>query len=134
MFIQDIGRAVREDWLQRHICLPSLAAAIIIEGIGMGERREREAWKRVFGYWQGWDEKPCVSLEQAVVRHNDCLAVWRAEVQEKPNWHKLIGERNYIRAVQYLQDAEYPYRPEKNYEEKLVGIIEQYRLYELDEE
>lgn len=137
MIMQVIRRAAWEDWFERHICLPSLAAAVIMEGIGnSGNRRlmEREPWKALRGCFQSGEEKPYPSLKQAVVLHNDYLAEWRAEEQEKPNWHRLTGENNYIRAVQYLQDADYPYCTEKDYEEKLVGIIERYRLYEMDED
>lgn len=134
MLMQEIKCAVREDWLERRICLPSLAAAIIIEGISTEKIMERESWKRVLCCWQQEKEKNCAILKQAVVLHNNYLSAWKSEEQEKPNWHKLIGEKNYIRAVQFLQDAAYPYCRDKNYEKKLVEIIEKYRLYEMDEE
>lgn len=50
-----------------------------------------------------------------------------------PNWKKLIGEGNYIRAVRYLQDTEHTYSMKKEYEKELVEIIEQLWLYEMDD-
>ncbi len=68
------------------------------------------------------------------MEHNDYLATWKDHSQEAPNWEELIGESNYIRAVQSLQDPKYPYCEARyEYEATLVGIIEKYKLTVYDE-
>lgn len=67
------------------------------------------------------------------MEHNDYLATWKDHSQEAPNWEELIGESNYIRAVQSLQDPKYPYCKSSEYEGILVGIIEQNKLIAYDE-
>ena len=74
------------------------------------------------------------TIRHAVRSHNNYLAIWREDHQEAPNWENLIGQRHYILAVQYLQEAEYPYYPSKGYETKLIELIEGFEFYRYDEE
>ncbi len=46
---------------------------------------------------------------------------------------QVIGESNYIRAVQSLQDPKYPYCKEMEYEGVLVAIIEGHKLTVYDD-
>jgi len=112
-FMEEVADAAVADWRERHICLPSLVIAIMIEGGGRFWEECNGKGKRT------WESVPVL-----VRSHNDYLATWKGEGQQRPNWEKVRGECYYILAVQYLQDAEYPYSVEKEYEEKIVGRIE----------
>ena len=72
-------------------------------------------------------------LQHIVTEHNDYLATWKGPSQKAPNWEGLMGEGHYIRAVQFLQDAECPYHSDKDYERVLVEIIEGNKLIVYDE-
>lgn len=133
-FIADIGLLAGENWIRKQICLPSLTVAIILEGMDSHRTPGRKQWNKLFPHWKEWDGAHCFSLGQAIALHNDYLAFWQAGDQTKPNWDRLAGEKNYIRAVQFLQDAEYPYCQDKNYETLLVNKIENYDLEKLDQE
>jgi hypothetical protein len=120
-YITQLSIVAVSDWKCRHICLPSVIAAMILEEAGQEEVCEKQL----------------LSVQAAaftVHSYNDYLATWRGEGQREPNWKELIGESNYIRAVQYLQRAEFPYKRDRTYEAKLVGIIEKYQLMKYDEE
>ena len=52
--------------------------------------------------------------------------------QEYPNWKGLSQQEHYILAVQYLQDAQYPYYPGKEAEGELVELIERNGLDRYD--
>jgi hypothetical protein len=120
-YITQLSIVAVSDWQCRHICLPSVITAMISEEAGQDEVCEKQL----------------LSVQAAaftVHSYNDYLATWRGEGQREPNWKELIGESNYIRAVQYLQRAEFPYKRDRTYEAKLVGIIEKYQLMKYDEE
>ena len=120
-WMKEAAGAAVLDWRRRHICLPSLVIAIFMVGEG--------------SFLCGLDlngKKTCVPIPMMVQSHNDYLATWTGEGQKKPNWENLIGERHYILAVQYLQDAEYPYSLADDYEERLVKVIERKGMMRFD--
>lgn len=112
-WMKEVAGAAVADWRRRHICLPSLVIAIFMVGEG-----------RFLCDLGRNGKKTCVSIPPMVRSHNDYLATWTGEGQQEPNWGSLVGERHYILAVQYLQDAKYPYSRRKDYEERLVKVIE----------
>ncbi len=131
-FIHQVAREAVRDWKERYICLPSIVIALAAEGSCFGkgtDDREKNCLfpRRYDGVLQHRD------LGEAVRSHNDYLFTWKNPGQQTPNWEKLIGQKYYILAVQYLQDAQYPYGKEADFEERIVGIIEQYDLSEYDD-
>lgn len=120
-FMEEVADAAVADWKERHICLPSLMIAIFMVG---GGRFLQDTMP---------GKKAALSAVPVIVRlHNDYFATWKGEGQNRPNWEKLLGECYYILAVQYLQDAEYPYSVEEGYEERIVGMIERNGLVRFD--
>lgn len=71
--------------------------------------------------------------DSPVLRHHNRVETWRDPSQKAPNWEELIGESNYIRAVQSLQEPKYPYCKIPKYEDILVRIIERNKLTAYDE-
>lgn len=134
-FINAVAAAAGEDWQGRHICLPSLTIALAIEGSQWGKRSEAIILNELFPYRRDGCMERHDSYIAAVRSHNNYLATWKEQNQTAPNWKELIGQKNYILAVQCLQDAEYPYCNCNlgDYERKIVELIEKYRLYEYDE-
>lgn len=132
LFIETIGNIAQEDWRRRHICLPSIVIAIALEAIDWEKNVAEINPNELFVRQEGFHTKSQV-LKHIIKEHNDYLATWREPFQKAPNWMELIGESNYIRAVQSLQEPMYPYCEDKKYEEILVGIIEKYKLMEYDE-
>lgn len=131
-FIQYIGKIALQDWQKRNICLPSLTVAIAIEGIDWTNKKAEIEREELFPL-QRAAIKNAFSLERIVVQHTDFLASWKKIGQSRCNWENLIGEVNYIRAVQFLQEAKYPYSKDKLFECKIIEIIEDYGLVYLDE-
>ena len=121
-FMEEVADAAMADWKERHICIPSLMIAILMIGGG-----------RFLQDMKSGKNADLVTVPVIVRMHNDYFAVWKGEGQSRPNWEKLLGECYYILAVQYLQDAEYPYSVEKGYEERIVGMIEGNGLVRFDE-
>lgn len=120
-FMEEVADAAVADWKERHICLPSLMIAIFMVG---GGRFLQDTMP---------GKTSAMSAVPVIVRlHNDYFATWKGEGQSRPNWEKLLGECYYILAVQYLQDAEYPYSVEEGYEERIVGMIERNGLVRFD--
>lgn len=132
VFIKSIGKLASEDWEKRHLFLPSLIVAVAIEGIDWTDKKKNIKPRELFPL-QKAERIRVASFVQAVEQHNDYLATWTSLEQNTPNWERLIGETNYIRAVQYLQDAKYPYSDDKQFENKIVELIEDYGLIYLDE-
>lgn len=132
VFIQYIGKIALQDWKKRHICLPSLTVAIAVEGIDWRNRRTEIEREELFPL-QRSVRKHALSFEGIVVQHTDFLASWKKIGQAGCNWEHLIGEVNYIRAVQFLQEAKYPYSTDKLFEYRIIEIIEDYGLVYLDE-
>lgn len=119
--MKEVAGAAVADWRERHICLPSLIIASFMVGGG------------IFLQDIESEKKAALTDIPVIVRlHNDYLATWKGKGQSRPNWEKLLGECHYILAVQYLQDAEYPYSMEREYEEKIVGMIERNGLIRFD--
>lgn len=56
----------------------------------------------------------------------------RFKFLQKPRYKKVVGEKDYRVACKEIQKAGYATDP--NYPSKLIGIIEQYKLYEYDKE
>lgn len=131
-FIAMIAECAVKDWQERHLCIPSLAIALALDGTNWGRKQEWIKKKELYPYRRDQLEKRYESFLDAVRSHNNYLATWREGEQDYPNWEKLIGARHYILVVQYLQDAKYPYYSEKLKDLKLIDIIEGYRLSEFD--
>lgn len=133
LFIEIIGQIAQEDWRRRHICLPSIVIAIALEAIDWEKNEVEISPNELFPHQEGFHANSPV-LRHVIMEHNDYLATWKDHSQEAPNWEELIGESNYIRAVQSLQDPKYPYCEARyEYEATLVGIIEKYKLTVYDE-
>lgn len=135
-FIRIIGEAAREDWQARHICLPSLIVAIAlhaVQGKPCPNLNKEEECPELFPLRRDSRKESYPNVRQAVLIHNDYLASWRKAGQSYANWRGLGAQQYYILAVQYLQDAEYPYHDSGDYEKELVDLIEKYRLYRYDE-
>lgn len=120
-FIPIIIKTAQEDWQARHICLPSLVIAMALH--------DKAA---LFPLRKDGHSGNYPSVEAAVLSHNTYLAEWKEEGQEQPNWKGLAGQEQYILAVQYLQDAQYPYYPSKRAEAELVEFIERNGLDRYD--
>ena len=132
-FIHQVAQSAVEDWRDRKICLPSLVIAIAVEGTDWG-KSVRNMEEIVLFPHRHDGIRHHKTIRHAVRSHNNYLAIWREDNQEGPNWENLIGQKYYILAVQYLQEAEYPYSLSMNYETKLIELIEGYELYKYDEE
>lgn len=132
LFIKSIGKIAQEDWHRRHICVPFIVIAIALEAIDW-ERNEAEIDpSELFTRRKDFHATSPV-LEHIVTEHNDYLTTWKGPSQEVPNWEGLMNEGHYIRAVQFLQDVEYPYCESPEYERVLVEIIEGNKLTVYDE-
>lgn len=116
-----IAKKAQEDWQVRHICLPSLVIAMMLHDFPALFPMRRD------GHSGGYP-----SVEAAVLSHNTYLAEWKEGGQEYPNWKGLTQQEHYILAVQYLQDAQYPYYPGKAAEGELVELIERNGLDRYD--
>lgn len=132
LFIKRIGRIAQADWHRRHICVPSIVIAIALESIDWERDKAEIDPSEVFARREDFHANS-PALENIVTEHNDYLATWKGPSQQTPNWEGLMNEGHYIRAVQFLQDAEYPYRKSPEYERELVEIIEGYKLTVYDE-
>lgn len=64
------------------------------------------------------------SFEESIKDHSDFLS--------KPRYSALVGQRDYKVACQTIKDA--GYATDSNYPQKLLSIIENYELYNLDKE
>lgn len=133
-FIKDVAAAAKEDWQARHICLPSITVALAIEGSRWGTRREALLFNELFPHRRDGCMERHESFLAAVRSHNNYLATWQEIGQTAPNWREFVGQNYYILAIQYLQDAEYPYYRSKEFEGRIVSLIEKYGLTEYDKE
>ncbi|MDE5933629.1 MAG: hypothetical protein K2H40_14265 [Lachnospiraceae bacterium] len=120
-WISIIAKKAQEDWQARHLCLPSLVIAMALHDSPVLFPLRRDGHSGTYP-----------SVEAAVMSHNTYLAEWKAGGQDQPNWKGLAGQEHYILAVQYLQDAQYPYYPSKGAESELVELIERNRLGRYD--
>lgn len=133
-FIDDIADAAVMDWKERRICLPSIIIALAIEGSQWGKSPEAFFRNELFPHRRDGCMERHDSFIAAIRSHNNYLAAWRENEQTAPNWKELIGQKYYILAIQYLQDAEYPYCDAADFERNIVGIIEEHNLNEYDKE
>lgn len=129
-FFVPVAEAAMTDWRDRHICLPSVTTAIAIAGTDWGRAAVYQECKCLFPLrHDGIYSHETVSA--AVRSHNEYLATWRGAGQQNPNWEEL-GKEYYILAAQCLQDAVYPYSPDKAFEAKIVELVERYGLMAYD--
>lgn len=132
VFIKNIGQIAQADWHKKHICVPSIVIAIALEAIDWGRNEAEIDPIELFARRKDFHATSSI-LQHIVTEHNDYLATWKGPSQKAPNWEGLMGEGHYIRAVQFLQDAECPYHSDKDYERVLVEIIEGNKLIVYDE-
>lgn len=130
-FIAPVAEAAMKDWESRRICLPSLVIALAVEGTDWG-RKTGDRGQRILFPHRRDGIKNHDTIRDAVCSHNNYIAVWQGENQQEPNWAKLIGQKYYILAAQYLQEARYPYVSSKTYEKKIIYLIEEYLFMQYD--
>lgn len=158
-FIEFVGEIARRDWLERRFVLPSIVVAQAIKESASGTSELAQKANALFGVKDNdqWDgpvyvkdateqnedgsyrtEKDTLwrkynSWEESIIDHNTYIATRRIGNQLEPNWINVIGERDYVLAAQYLQDAQFPYATSHTYAESLVNdYIEKYNLTRFD--
>ena len=157
-FIERVAKTAVADWKERRIMLPSIVIAQAMKESGRGTSELATEALALFGIKKnGWTGKVYVkdaveqrpdgtyykvddtewrayeSWEESILDHNTYIATRKIGKQTEPNWKKVIGCDNYILAVQYLQDAQYPYATSKTYAESLINdYIEKYDLTKYD--
>ena len=158
-FIDFVGAIARKDWMDRKLVLPSVVIAQAIKESGWGKSELATNANALFGIkMNGWTGSSYVndaieqnpdgsyrtdkntlwraydSWEQSILDHNTYIADRKIGSQTEPNWKNVIGCNNYILAVQYLQNAQFPYATSKTYEQSLINdCIEKYNLTKYDE-
>lgn len=157
-FIEFVANVAVKDWKERRLILPSLVVAQAIKESAWGKSELAKNANALFGIKQnGWTGKVYYkdaveqnpdgtyrkdtsvawraydSWEQSIIDHNDYLATRKIGNQTEPNWKDLIGESNYILAVQKLQGAQFMYATSLTYEASLINdYIEKYNLMRFD--
>lgn len=157
-FIEFVGEIARRDWIERRLVLPSVVVAQAIKESASGTSELAQKANALFGIkkndwtgrtyikdaseqnadgsyrtdkaveWRAYD-----SWEESIIDHNTYIATRRIGNQIEPNWKNVIGESNYILAVQHLQDAQFAYATSKTYAESLItDYIEKYNLARFD--
>ena len=112
-FIREASRYAVEEWNKQHICLPSLMTAILMLETDNG--------------------KNCLAgIRELVREHTDYLASWSADGMQEENWKSLWGEKNYVLAVQHLQNENKPYFADNSFDDLLIKTIEDNRLMRFD--
>jgi len=158
-FIERVAITAVKDWRERRIMLPSIVIAQAMKESGRGTSELALQANALFGIKKnGWTGKVYVkeaveqrpdgsyytvdytewraygSWEESIIDHNTYIATRKIGNQTEPNWKNVIGCDNYILAVQYLQNAQYPYATSKTYAESLINnYIEKYNLTKYDE-
>lgn len=112
-FIGEVGRYAVIEWNQRHICPPSLMAAILMLETDQGK-------------------KPVLEIKELVAKRTNDLAAWKKEKVPEDHGRFLWGQGNYILAVQYFQKAVRLCFEEKEMEKMLISVIEENRLTRFD--
>lgn len=159
-FIERVAITAVKDWRERRIMLPSIVIAQAIKESARGTSELALQANALFGIKKnGWTGKVYVkeaveqrpdgsyytvdytewraygSWEESIIDHNTYIATRMIGNQIEPNWKKVVGCDNYILAIQYLQDAQYPYATSKTYAESLINdYIEKYDLTKYDKE
>ena len=157
-FIEFVANVAVKDWKERRLIVPSLVVAQAIKESAWGKSELAKNANALFGIKQnGWTGKVYYkdaveqnpdgtyrkdtsvawraydSWEQSIIDHNDYLATRKIGNQTEPNWKDLIGESNYILAVQKLQGAQFKYATALNYGDSLIkDYIEKYNLARFD--
>ncbi len=157
-FIEFVGRIAQKDWIDRRLVLPSVVVAQAVKESGFGTSELAQNANALFGIklnewtgriyvkdateqnadgsyrtdknalWRAYD-----SWEQSIIDHNTYISERKVGNQAEPNWKNVVGCENYILAVQYLQNAQFPYATSKTYEESLIhDYIEKYVLTQYD--
>ena len=157
-FIEFVGEIARRDWIERRLVLPSVVVAQAVKESASGTSELAQKANALFGIkkndwtgrtyikdaseqnadgsyrtdkaveWRAYD-----SWEESIIDHNTYIATRRIGNQIEPNWKNVIGESNYILAVQHLQDAQFAYATSKTYAESLItDYIEKYNLARFD--
>lgn len=158
-FIEFVGEIARRDWIERGLVLPCITVAQAIKESDSGKSELAQKANALFGVKDNdqWDgpvyvkdateqnedgsyrtEKDTLwrkynSWEESIIDHNTYIATRRIGNQLEPNWINVIGERDYVLAAQYLQDAQFPYATSHTYSESLINdYIEKYNLTRFD--
>ncbi|MBD5395583.1 MAG: hypothetical protein HDR71_15280 [Lachnospiraceae bacterium] len=158
-FIEFVGKIAQKDWIDRRLVLPSVVIAQAIKESGFGTSELAVNANALFGIKQnGWTGRTYVkdateqnadgsyrtdqnvlwraydSWEQSILDHNTYISERKIGSQTEPNWKNVVGCENYLLAVQYLQNAQFPYATSKTYGESLINdYIEKYKLTAYDE-
>ena len=157
-FIEFVGNIAQKDWIDRRLVLPSVVIAQAIKESGFGTSELAVNANALFGIKQnGWAGRVYAkdateqnadgsyrtdknvlwraydSWEQSILDHNTYLSERKVGSQTEPNWKNVIGCENYVLAVQYLQNAQFPYATSQTYEKSLIhDYIEKYNLTQYD--
>lgn len=157
-FIEFVGTIARMDWIERRLVLPSVVVAQAIKESASGTSELAQKANALFGIKKnGWTGKTYIkdaseqnkdgsyrtdrnvewraydSWEESIIDHNTYIATRKIGNQTEPNWYNVIGEENYVLAVQHLQDAQFAYATSKTYAESLIhDYIEKYNLTRFD--
>lgn len=158
-FINKIAEVAVRDWIERMIMIPSVVIAQAMKESACGTSELAVNANALFGIKKnGWGGKTYIkdaaeqnsdgsyrvdnavewraydSWEESVIDHNTYILTRKIGNQTEPNWKNVIGQSNYILAVQYLQDAQYPYATSNTYAESLINdYIEKYDLAKYDD-
>lgn len=157
-FLQYVAKVAMWDWYRTKRVLPSVVLAQAIKESAWGQSELARNAKALFGIKKnGWvgqtytkdaveqnkDGKYHVvdnvewrkygSWFESIIDHNHYIATRKIGSQKEPNWNKVIGCEDYVLAVQYLQNAKYPYATSITYEQSLISdYIERYKLNQFD--
>lgn len=157
-FIGFVGRIAYKDWIERRLVLPSVVVAQAIKESGFGTSELAQNANALFGIkLNGWTGRSYVkdateqnadgsyrtdqnvlwraydSWEQSILDHNTYISERKIGNQAEPNWKNVVGCENYILAVRYLQNAQFPYATSQTYEESLINdYIGKYNLTQFD--
>lgn len=158
-FIKFVGQIALKDWQERKLVLPSVVIAQAIKESSWGKSKLAQNANALFGIKKnGWTGRVYIkdaieqnpdgsyrtdaqvewraydSWEESIIDHNTYIATRQIGNQAEPNWKNVVGEENYILAVQYLQEAQFPYATSQTYAESLINdYIEKYGLTQYDE-
>lgn len=155
-FVGKIKQGAIDSWTKRKI-LPSLVGAQAILESGWGKSELATKANNLFGVkanesWSGevyivptkeFIDNEWIVIEAPFRKYKD----WNESVYDhseffvesdfrKNNYKHLIGETDYKKAVQSILKpiATYGYATDPDYANKVINIIEQYKLYEWDNE
>lgn len=157
-FLQYVVKVAMWDWYRTKRVLPSVVLAQAIKESAWGQSELARNAKALFGIKKnGWAGQTYVkdAVEQnkngkyevvdnvewrrysswfeSIIDHNHYIATRKIGSQKEPNWNKVIGCEDYVLAVQYLQNAKYPYATSITYEQSLISdYIEKYKLNQFD--